>query len=310
MSGDVHVRFCEGVGVQLPRATHLIVTGDSQELLETEVKPLIAEYLRKRGVELSEEKTTTTHIEDGFDFLGQHVRKYDGKYLTRPSKKNVKTFLTDIRNVLKANKQATAFGLIVLLNPKIRGWANFHRHAASKETFVHVDTAIFKALWRWARRRHPNKTRWWVKDKYFGTIGNQHWRFSGDSKDKQGKTIKNFLCLASATPIKRHVKIKGDGNPYDPCWETYLEQRLGVKMERNLQGKRLLKHLWREQEGTCPVCNQPITTVTGWHNHHIVYRTLGGTDSAENRLLVHPDCHRQIHAKGLSVSKPRPSQGV
>jgi len=290
------VRYCDD----------FIITGISQEILETEVKPLVTEFLRERGLELSAEKTKITHIEDGFDFLGQHVRKYNGKLLTRPSKKNVKTFLADIRKVIKGNKQATAYGLIATLNPKIRGWANFHQHAAAKETFAHVDTAIFTTLWRWARRRHPTKGKQWVKDQYFGRSGNRNWRFFGTAKDKDGKTIRNLLSLAAATPVTRYIKIKGACNPYDPGWELYLETRLGVKMAKTLQGKRRLMYLWKEQGGICPICHQPITHVSGWHNHHIVYKTHGGADSAENRVLIHPNCHRQVHAKGLTVSKPRP----
>src|SRR5207253_1480926 len=160
-------------------ADDFLVTSNSKEIRENEVKPLIEEFMRERGLELSEEKTVITHIEEGFDFLGQNVRKYDGKFLTRPAKKNVKTFLTNVRKVIKANKQATTYGLIALLNPKIRGWANYHRHAASKETFVRVDTAIYRALWQWAKRRHPHKSLQWVKDRYFGRCGNQNWRFFG-----------------------------------------------------------------------------------------------------------------------------------
>jgi len=107
-------------------ADDFVITGNSKEVLEDEVKPLVIAYLQPRGLELSEEKTRITHIEEGFDFLGQHVRKYNGKFLIKPSKKNVKTFLTDIRKVIKDNKQATAYGLIATLNPKIRGWANYH----------------------------------------------------------------------------------------------------------------------------------------------------------------------------------------
>lgn len=287
-------------------ADAFIITGISKEILETEVKPLVIDFLRERGLELSEEKTKITHIEDGFDFLGQNVRKYHGQFLTRPSKKNVKAFLTDIRKVIKEHKQATAYRLIATLNPQIRGWANFHRHAAAKQTFVHVDTAIFQALWRWARRRHPKKGTHWVKDRYFGQCGNQHWRFFGKAKDHGGKTTQNWLCLASATPITRYTKIKGDCNPYDPIWESYLEERLGVKMEKTLRGRRRLMYLWKEQGGICPVCTQPLTHVTGWHNHHLVYKAMGGTDRAENRILIHPNCHKQVHAKGLTVSKPRP----
>ena len=283
-----------------------LITGISKEILETEVKPLVTDFLRERGLERSEEKTKRTHIEDGFDFLGQHVRQYKGKFLTRPSKKNVKAFLTDIRAVIKENKQATAYGLVATLNPTIRGWANFHRHAAAKQTFAHVDTAIFKALWRWARRRHPTKGKRWVKDRYFGRSGNQNWRFFGKAKDQEGKTTHHWLCLASATPITRYKKIKGDGNPYDPTWEIYLEERRNVKMAKTLHGRRRLMYLWKEPGGLCPICAQPMTHVTGWHNHHIVYKTLGGTDHAENRVLIHPNCHRQVHAKGLTVAKPRP----
>ena len=291
-------------------ADDFIITGISKEVLENEVKPLVIEFMRERGLELSEEKTVVTPIEDGFDFLGQNVRKYEGKFLTRPSKKNVKAFLTNVRRVIKANKQATAYGLIALLNPKIRGWANYHRHAASKATFVRVDTAIYRALWQWAKRRHPNKNKHWTADRYFGRTGTRNWRFFGESKNEQGRTTQNWISLASATPIKRHIKIKGKVNPYDPEWELYLEERLGVKMADTLQGRRMLNYLWREQNGLCPICNQAITRLTAWHQHHIVWRSMGGAEGFENRVLLHPNCHRQAHAKGLSVSKPRPSRGV
>ena len=117
------------------------------------------------------------------------------------------------------------------------------------------------------------------------------------------------LLDAAGTPIKRHVKIKGEANPYDPKWEIYFEERLGVKMIENLPGRRQLLHLWQEQKGICPMCNQKITKLTGWHNHHIVWRTNGGTDEAKNRVLLHPNCHSQVHSQGLEVVKPRPDKG-
>jgi RNA-directed DNA polymerase len=142
-----------------------IITGSSYELLEQEIKPLVEQFLRERGLELSPEKTRITHIEDGFDFLGQHVRKYGGKLLIKPARKNVKAFLGKIRKIVKANKQATTANLIAQLNPMIRGWVNYHRHVASKVTFYHVDTAIFTMLWSWAKRRHPTKSKGWVAKK-------------------------------------------------------------------------------------------------------------------------------------------------
>ena len=142
------VRYCDD----------FIITGSSKELLETEVKPLVEEFLKERGLELSQEKTRITQIEDGFDFLGQHLRRYqDGKILITPSKKSVEAVLDKIRGIIARNAQATAGNLIMQLNPIIKGWANYHRHVASKQTFVKINHAIFHALWPWAKRRHPHK---------------------------------------------------------------------------------------------------------------------------------------------------------
>lgn len=291
-------------------ADDFIITGSSYELLQEEVKPLVEQFLSQRGLELSPEKTRITHIEDGFDFLGQNVRKYAGKLLIKPARKNVKTFLGKVRQVVKATKQATAATVIAQLNPMIRGWADYHRHVVSKKTFYRVDTAIFKVLWSWAKRRHPKKPRRWVADKYFATRNGRAWTFVGTSVDQRGKPYEVTLVRAGDTPIKRHVKIKGVANPYDPEWEIYFEERLGVKMAHQLKGRRQLLHLWQQQDGLCPVCHQKITRLTGWHNHPIVWRTHGGSDTADNRVLLHPNCHRQVHSQSLGVAPPRSPQSV
>lgn len=286
-------------------ADDFVITGRTKELLEDKIKPLVEEFMRERGLELSQEKTVITHIEEGFDFLGQNVRKYGEKLLIKPAKKNVKTFLDGIRAVIKDSKQMTTFALIMKLNLKIRGWAMYHRHVVSKHTFSHVDNTIYKLLWSWARRRHPKKGGKWLQKTYFTTTGGDNHRFFA-ARSRNGQKEWVYLISAAKIPIQRHTKIKSDANPYDPEWEIYFEQRLGVKMEANLRGRRQLSRLWQEQKGICPVCNQIITKLTGWHNHHIVKRVMGGSHSSENRVLLHPECHRQVHSQNVSVSKPRP----
>ena len=98
----------------------------------------VEQFMSTRGLELSEEKTRIAHIEEGFDFLGQNVRKYNGKLLIKPSKQNVKAFLGKIRGVVKGNKTAHQRNLILLLNPIIRGWAQYHRHVVASQTFASV----------------------------------------------------------------------------------------------------------------------------------------------------------------------------
>jgi len=202
-------------------ADDFIITASSRELLETEVKPLLQDFLTQRGLILSEEKTRISHINEGFDFLGQNIRKYGTKLLIKPSKKSVSRFLKKIRETVKSNRTVRAGHLVTLLNPIIRGWANYHRHVVSKETFNSVDHAIWKTLWNWANRRHPNKSKGWIKSKYFTTDGGNHWVFFGFDRKKQVNIFR-----ASTIPIERHIKVRKDFNPYDPAWKEYRLKRV------------------------------------------------------------------------------------
>jgi RNA-directed DNA polymerase len=66
-------------------ADDFVITGTSEVLLEYGVKPLVEHFLAERGLRLSHEKTRITHSEDGFDFLGQTVWRFNsGKVLLRP----------------------------------------------------------------------------------------------------------------------------------------------------------------------------------------------------------------------------------
>ncbi len=209
-------------------ADDFIITGNSKELLEKEVKPLVEKFLSARGLELSPEKTSVTHIDQGFDFLGVNIRKYNGKLLIKPSKKNVKAFLDKVRNAIKDNKATKQINLIRMLNPIIRGWANYHRSVVAREAFVHVDSEIWRSLWQWAKRRHPEKRTVWIKEKYFKTTGHRHWIFATEDSEKlpsKGKPMVMSLLCASDTPIKRHIKIRGEANPFDPQFKTYFEER-------------------------------------------------------------------------------------
>jgi RNA-directed DNA polymerase len=207
-------------------ADDFIITGSSHELLVNEVRPLVERFLHERGLELSVEKTHVTRIQDGFDFLGQHLRKYRGKLLVTPSKKNTEAFLTKIRGVVENNKSATQTNLIVRLNPIIRGWANYHRHCVANRAFSRVDFEIWRKLWHWCRRRHLNKNASWVKARYFHAIGGRTWTFAvrtGTHSD--GQPIWKRLVYAGNTPIQRHRKIKGEANPFDPRWRLYFAER-------------------------------------------------------------------------------------
>lgn len=202
-------------------ADDFIITGVSRELLEDEVTPLIRDFLTERGLTLSEEKTRVTHIEDGLDFLGMTLRRWDGKLIIQPSKKSIASLLMKVRTLIRRHQSVAACTLIRLLNPVLRGWANYYRHVCSKRIFAKIDHALWEALKRWAYRRHPKKPRRWIIQKYFCTLGARHWVFHGTGRD--GKRV--YLLSMGKTPIERHVKIRRDANPYDRAWDAYLAKR-------------------------------------------------------------------------------------
>lgn len=173
-----------------------------------------------------------------------------------------------------------------------------------------MDHASFLALWQWANRRHPHKSRRWIKGAYFHVIDGGRWVFGGTRPGKDRRPQRVRLFAAASVAIKRHPKINGAANPFDPVWEVYFEQRLGVTRADNLKGRRKLRHLGKEQHGRGPVCHQPMTHLTGWDNPHLIWRTNGGADHAANRVLLHPPCHKQGHSQGLAVAQPRPLRDV
>jgi RNA-directed DNA polymerase len=206
-------------------ADDFVITGRDRSLLESKVKPLVEAFLQERGLTLSPEKTVVTHISEGVDFLGQHLRTFGGRLRITPSAKNVQAFLDKVRVRIRKNRQATAGDLIEQLNPMIRGWAAYHRHVSSARAYRRVDSAIFKALWAWARRRHPNKGSRWVRKQYFHTVGNRHWVFSGTVPGEDGTVVTVRLFAATSYRFQRHTKVKASANPYDPAWWAYFAQR-------------------------------------------------------------------------------------
>ncbi|SFP07099.1 group II intron reverse transcriptase/maturase [Pseudomonas borbori] len=288
-------------------ADDFVITGDSPELLESEVKPWVEQFLAVRGLRLSPEKTQIVHIDQGFDFLGWNFRKYNGKLLIKPSKKNVKAFYRKVKEVIDTHKTARQEDLIRLLNPMLRGWALYHQPVVAKQAYSRMDYRVFLKLWRWAKRRHPNKSLEWVRKKYYQTQSEQNWVFATTLMDESGAKRNVGLYSLASTPIERHKKVSGEYNPFDPAMEEMGEKLRMERMLKKLKYREQILRLFQSQKGLCALCNQPITKETGWHDHHIIYRSQGGGDSLNNRVLLHPICHQQLHARGLTVCKPAPS---
>lgn len=186
-------------------ADDFIVTAISKDVAE-EVKELIKDFLDKRGLRLSEEKTLITNINDGFDLLGWNFRKYNGKLIIKPSKRSIKALtesLTDV--ILRKGKAMSQDALICKLNQKLIGWGNYHKSVCSKTTFQKIDHILFILLWKWACHRHNRKNKKWIKEKYWHSNGHRDWIFSTNYRE---------LKSLSYVPIIRHTKLNLSMNPY------------------------------------------------------------------------------------------------
>jgi RNA-directed DNA polymerase len=267
-------------------ADDFVVTGSSQELLEQQVKPMIAEFLAQRGLTLSPAKTRITHVTEGFDFLGWNMRWLDKGLRSTPSKKNRLTFSRKLRQTIRSLGTAPQQEMMKRLNPMIRGWAQYHRCVAVNQVFRKMDHMLFGALWRWSRRRHPNKGKRWIKRRYFRREGARDWVFGAE-----GLRLLRFSDFS----YREHYKVKSEANPYDPQWEDYFAKRLARQMMQTLAGRNRLRWLWKKQEGKCPFCHLSVTKQTGWHAHHRMRRADGGSDHWTNLVITHPTCHTQHH---------------
>lgn len=278
--GKVDLRFKNAHKVNLVRyADDFIVTSATKEIAE-EAKELIREFLQTRGLELSEEKTKITHINDGFDMLGWTFRKWNGKLIVKPSKKSMNNFVASLsETILKRGKAWKQEVLIEKLNQQIRGWTNYHQSVCASEAFAHIDYILYELLWRWAKRRHPHKGKWWVSTNYWHTRGNRNWVFSTDTQE---------LLRVDHISIVRHIKVRMNANPYFDT-QYFTERKFNNGMKR-LSGR--FKLVWKNQNGCCYHCGMPMEISDDREIFFKVPKSIGGKDEVPNMAYVHKHCQQ------------------
>ena len=263
-------------------------------------REIISEWLNDMGLELKLSKTRLAHTleqceqeEPGFDFLGFNIRQHKvGKYHSKqgfktiitPSKKKQKKHYDNISAVIEAHKAAPQSAVISRLNPIIRGWSNYYSTVVSKETFSKMDHLLYQKLEAWANRRHPNKGKTEVANKYWHSDGTRNWVFA----TKEGCIISTRLLSHADTPIVRHVKVKGESSPYDGNL-VYWSTRMGNNPEIPTRVAKLLK----VQKGKCSHCDLFFRENDVMEVDHIIPKSKGGKDEYKNLQLLHRHCHDQ-----------------
>jgi len=276
-------------------ADDLVVFCPTREKAE-EAKERLADWLKRRGLQLSEDKTRLSHLTEGFNFLGFNIRHYatpnssrnGHKLLIKPSQNSVNQLKRRLKEIWCQQVGTPTGRLIKALNPMVRGWSQYFRTGVAKEIFADLDHFMYQRAKRYVKRRHPTQSGRWRTAKYWGQAHEDRqdrWVFM----DKEtGSTLRKFAW----TRIVRHRMVPQNYSPDDPSLKDYWQQR----RMRDAPEKRQQRALFRQQHGLCPVCHQPLGNGEELHVHHEVPKHSGGTDDLANLRLLHRYCHHQLHS--------------
>jgi len=263
-----------------------------------QVQSILVDWLKERGLALSEEKTHIVHLTEGFRFLGFDIRHYPApqttrsgwKLLIKPSKESIQKVQEKLKELWAEAQGTNVQAVLRKLNPVIRGWATYFRTVVSKEIFKKLDSWMYHKADSYIKRTHPKKSRDWQHQKYWG-------RFQLDRLDSWtfgDKQTGGYLLKFDWFPIERHVLVKGTASPDDPNLSDYWKQRQAKSVKDLTISKQKIA---KRQEGRCLECFESLFNDEEIQIHHRIPRSLGGNNSYSNLILVHLLCHQQIHAK-------------
>jgi RNA-directed DNA polymerase len=286
----------------------------------------ITEWLKNMGLILSPEKTRITHTltpndgNVGFDFLGYTVRQFPVgkthtgkdpkgkplgyKTIIKPSKKAVHTHIQKINQWMRKLKAAPQKALIEKLNPIIRGWCKYHRIVCAKKTFQVCDYHLYIQMMEWARKRHQNKGKQWIVQKYWHQEDGKQWVFAASVQTEEGKSLLK-LRRHNQTEIQRHVKVRANASPYDGNL-VYWSQRL--KQHPLMRGTRA--KLLQMQKGMCPQCGLYFQDDSVLEIDHIIPIALGGKDTLANKWVYHRHCHDEKTAEDIVRIRTAKAAGI
>ena len=303
-----------GCPIVITYADDFVVLCHSREQAEA-VQGMLGAWLKERGLSMNTDKTRIVRIDDGFDFLAFNIRRHHTasgtKVLTRPSRDALKKMRRRIADELRALRGASPIGVIAKMNPIIRGQANYFRTGASKKSFQDLDRHLWQHLYKWARRRHPKKSRKWVTARYFGPYHptrRNKWVY-GDRETGA------YLHQYAWTKIVRHVPVIGRHSPDDPALAQYWANRR--RRRKPPQLAESWQHALRDQQGLCPLCKQPLLytdslpdSPSQWETWYATIRKAmtrqAITEHSSGRTkhrLVHAYCARR-HTAGCNRNRP------
>ena len=226
----------------------------------TEILERISEFLRKRGMNVSQKKTKVTAATDGFDFLGWHFKvQKNGKFRSTPSVDNFKAFRKKVKHIVN-NSNYGATTKAEKLAPVVRGWRNYHKFCkmdGSRNSLYHIETRAYTVFNKETKQNRYSSKK--LLDKAFPKVPHSE---------------------------NKHTSVKGTKSPYDG--DTAYWSKRNSKLYDGETSIALKK-----QNHRCASCGLKFIDEERVHLHHIDGNHANWKKN--NLEAIHESCHDYKH---------------
>ena len=226
----------------------------------TEILERISEFLRKRGMNVSQKKTKITAATDGFDFLGWHFKvQKNGKFKSTPSVDNFKAFRKKVKYIVN-NSNYGATTKAEKLAPVVRGWRNYHKFCkmdGSRNSLYHIETRAYKVFNKETKQNRYSSKK--LLDKAFPAVSYSE---------------------------NKHISVKGTKSPYDGDTAYWSERN-----SKLYDGETSIA--LKKQNHRCASCGLKFIDEERIHLHHIDGNHANWKKN--NLEAIHESCHDYKH---------------
>lgn len=287
----------------------VVVSNDTIEGV-TRTKEAIKNFLASElHLELSEEKTRITHVNEGFNFLGFHIQRVnpEGRWVVhlRPTQAGKERVRQKIKTLTFRNwTWMDEYTRLTSLNAITRGWAEYYKHTSLLKDIEEVSRYVWFRYLQWLLRKHKGSRKsQLITDKTRIIHGRTRWTAE---ISEGGNTLSAYQWLPTKKELQRKLygqKGKdGFAHPYlteqeqdFPMWECGPDESLfysmiGVSSSRRNEPLTIKETMLRAKlrDGKCQHCGSTELLRV----HH-----TKGTISHQLKDLITLclQCHQAVH---------------
>nr|QUE29796.1 hypothetical protein [Erythrotrichia carnea] len=197
---------------------HCIIISDSMISINNSVQ-ILRKWLYKHRSSLDTKDFDIKFTHDSFNFLNYKLMFNKKNYQISPSFQAIKSFNQRNRELIQLSKSGPIKNLIYKLRVDALNWATNYAQYNSKEAFHYTDKVLFSQLRAITLKRHPGKSKHWIRKKYFPSknlyhFQNRYYTASWVLTDTTS-LAREFLPKVQWIRRKHYIKVVSTKSIYD-----------------------------------------------------------------------------------------------